>query len=75
MPQGTGAGKCLIASCNEEEIVIATLDLALLETRIPAINQIIEDRRPETYSHMCNAKSITIGIKKPGKGASAAKQF
>ncbi len=23
------------------------------ETRIPAINQIIEDRRPETYSHLC----------------------
>lgn len=43
---------------TEEEIVIATLDMASLENMPLAINRIIEDRRPETYFHLCNAKSL-----------------
>ena len=41
---------------TEEEIVIATLNLASLENMPAAINGIIGDRRPETYSHLCSAK-------------------
>lgn len=41
---------------TEEEIVLATLDLASLENMPLAINGIIQDRRPETYFHLCSTK-------------------
>ena len=43
---------------TEEGIVIATLDLASLKNMPLAINSILEERRPETYLHLCNTEPL-----------------